>query len=70
VQREFSRLLAGRASHEQIGGVKILEVPFSTANGMLTAKQSMRRKEIHRHYSGDLEKLYDSLAARTKTDNG
>jgi hypothetical protein len=50
--------------------VKILEVPFSTANGMLTAKQSMRRKEIHRHYSGDLEKLYDSLAARTKTDNG
>lgn len=70
VQREFSRLLAGRASHEQIGGVMILEVPFSTANGMLTAKQSMRRKEIHRHYSGDLEKLYDSLAARTKTDNG
>jgi long-chain acyl-CoA synthetase len=70
LEQEFSRLLAGRASHEQIGGVLILEEPFSTAKGMLTAKQSMRRKEIHRHYSGELEKLYESLAARTKTENG
>ncbi|MFM7739558.1 MAG: hypothetical protein ACKO9H_09155 [Planctomycetota bacterium] len=70
VQQEFGRLLAGRASHEQIGGVLILKEPFSTANGMLTAKQSMRRKEIHRHYSGELEKLYESLAARSKTEAG
>jgi hypothetical protein len=35
---------------------------------MLTAKQSMRRKEIHRYYSGDLEKLYDSLATRKKAE--
>lgn len=70
VQSEFSRLLAGRATHEQIGGLLILAEPFSTPNGMLTAKQSMRRKEIHRRYSGELEKLYESLAARTKTENG
>jgi len=70
VQQEFGRLLAGRASHEQIGGVLILKEPFSTANGMLTAKQSMRRKEIHRHYSGELEKHYESLAARSKTEAG
>jgi long-chain acyl-CoA synthetase len=70
VQQEFGRLLAGRSSHEQIGGVLILKEPFSTANGMLTAKQSMRRKEIHRHYSGELEKLYESLAARSKTEAG
>ena len=68
VQLELSRLLAGRASHEQVGGVLILEEPFSTGNGMLTAKQSMRRKEIHRRYLAELEKLYESLAARKKAE--
>lgn len=67
VELEINRLLAGRATHEQVGGVVILKEPFSIANGMLTAKQSMRRKEIHRRYSSDLEKRYADLAARTAT---
>jgi len=70
LQLEIKRILAGRATHEQIGGVVILEEPFSTANGMLTAKQSMRRKEIHRRYSSELEERYADLAARTAAGKG
>lgn len=65
IQAEINRLLAGRASHEQVRGVLILEEPFSSSNGMLTAKQSMRRKEIHRRFTPELDKLYERLAGGT-----
>lgn len=56
---EVDQLLSGRARHEQLGNFLILAEPFSIADGLLTAKQSMRRKVIAQRYAAELERLYE-----------
>lgn len=58
IRRELDRLLAGRAAHEQVRGFWIVPQPFSVEDGLLTAKQSLRRKQIFQRYAAELEQLY------------
>lgn len=60
---EVNRLLSGRAAHEQLGGVLMTAEPFSVENGLLTAKQSLRRKRIIQHYAAEIEQLYQERSA-------
>ncbi|MFN6206759.1 MAG: AMP-dependent synthetase/ligase [Planctomycetota bacterium] len=61
---EVDRLLSGRGAHEQIGGVILTVEPFSLDNGLLTAKQSLRRKQIFQRYEMELEAAYRERATR------
>ena len=64
LQGEVDRLLSGRAAHEQVGGLILTAEPFSIESGLLTAKQSLRRKQIYQRYVGQLEALYGQKAQR------
>ncbi len=52
-------------AYEQIAELKIISEPFSIENGLATAKQSLRRHEIEKRYSGQIESLYKSLHAKS-----
>jgi long-chain acyl-CoA synthetase len=62
LQAEVDRLLSGRAAHEQVGGLLLTTEPFSIESGLLTAKQSLRRKQIYQRYIEQVEALYRQKA--------
>ena len=62
MQTLFAEHISGRlsdvAKNEQIGKFTILARPFSTEQGELTAKLSLRRKTIEENFASEIEAMY------------
>lgn len=57
-RQEIDRCLAAAASFEQVGPFMLLGRGFSLEAGELTPKLSLRRGEIERAFSGEIETMY------------
>lgn len=58
IQDEIDLLKTKLKHYEQIKNFKLITSEFSIANDFLTPKLSLKRRNITRHYSEDLKKLY------------
>ena len=56
--KQIAARLTDVSKFEQIGKFKVLSRPFSTENGELTAKLSLRRKVIEENFSSEIEAMY------------
>lgn len=64
IRTELALTLQSRADFEQVRQFILLPEPFRIENGMLTAKQSLRRKEIAARYAAEIEKYSTAKTLR------
>lgn len=62
--REFKRYSRGAAAHEKVRSFRLIDVPFSVENELLTPTMKPRRKAIEKHYADLIDEMYASFGER------
>jgi long-chain acyl-CoA synthetase len=69
-EKEIAKLSKKFKGYEAVRAFALVADDFTTANGMLTPKLSLKRRKVLEAYGGLIEGIYAKQAARSKTETG